>query len=82
MGTVKAEAVAALPDARITRGALGLALGRADALNVALLLGVFAPALSTFYLGVPGPPGLLLGYTGVSEQEIRAGVRRLAQDLT
>jgi GntR family transcriptional regulator/MocR family aminotransferase len=43
--------------------------------------GVFAPALSTFYLGKPGPPGLLLGYTGVSDDEIRAGVDRLADAL-
>jgi GntR family transcriptional regulator/MocR family aminotransferase len=43
--------------------------------------GVYAPALSSFYLNEPGPPGLLLGYTGVSEQEIREGVRRLALGL-
>ncbi len=47
----------------------------------ALEEGVVAPALSTFYLGKGGAPGLLLGYTGVAEAEIRAGVRRLAVAL-
>ena len=44
--------------------------------------GVYAPALSSFYLGTPGPPALLLGYTGVSENEVREGVHRLATALT
>ena len=44
----------------------------------ALARGIFAPALSSFYIGPPGPPALLLGYTGVTEQEIRHGVSQLA----
>lgn len=47
----------------------------------ALTQGVFAPALSTYYLGEADLPGLLLGYTGVPEVEIREGVRRLAGAL-
>jgi GntR family transcriptional regulator/MocR family aminotransferase len=43
--------------------------------------GVYAPALSTYYLEAFGPPGLMLGYTGVSEVEISEGVRRLARAL-
>jgi GntR family transcriptional regulator / MocR family aminotransferase len=43
--------------------------------------GVYAPALSSYYLGAPGMPGLLLGYTAVSESEIKAGVHRLALAL-
>jgi GntR family transcriptional regulator/MocR family aminotransferase len=47
----------------------------------ALRQSVYAPALSSFYLGTPGAPGLLLGYTGVREDEIRDGVHRLAVAL-
>ncbi len=43
---------------------------------------VLAPALSTFYLEKPGLPGLLLGYTGLPDDEIRAGVDRLAEALS
>ena len=42
---------------------------------------VEAPPLSTYYMERPGRGGLLLGYTGVSEGEIRDGVRRLATAL-
>ncbi|MEO5950889.1 MAG: PLP-dependent aminotransferase family protein [Chloroflexia bacterium] len=48
----------------------------------AMEYGVLAPALSTFYLEKAGSPGLLLGYTGVSEDEIREGVRRLTEALS
>ena len=37
--------------------------------------------LSTYYTESPGRGGLLLGYTGVNDQEIRDGVRRLAHAL-
>jgi GntR family transcriptional regulator/MocR family aminotransferase len=47
----------------------------------ALAHGVFAPALSTFYMEPPGQPGLLLGYAGVTEREIRQEVRHLAVAL-
>jgi GntR family transcriptional regulator/MocR family aminotransferase len=43
--------------------------------------GVYAPQLSSYYIGEPGISGLLLGYTGVSEPEIREGVRRLVAAL-
>ena len=43
---------------------------------------VVALPLSTFYFGPgAGRRGLLLGYAGVPEQEIRSGVQRLAQAL-
>jgi GntR family transcriptional regulator/MocR family aminotransferase len=48
----------------------------------ALSHGIYAPALSSYYLGEAAAPGLLLGYTGVPEGEIREGVRRLARALT
>lgn len=48
----------------------------------AMAQGILAPALSSFYLGEPGPPGLLLGYTGVPENEIRDGVRKLRVALS
>jgi GntR family transcriptional regulator/MocR family aminotransferase len=47
----------------------------------AMAQGVYAPGLSSFYLGEPGLPGLLLGYTGVSGAEIKVGLRRLAWAL-
>lgn len=43
--------------------------------------GVFAPALSSFCIEGERAPGLLLGYTGVSEEEIREGVNRLREAL-
>ncbi len=42
---------------------------------------VEAPPLSTYYMEPPERGGLLLGYTGVNEQEIRDGVSRLATAL-
>ncbi len=42
---------------------------------------VEAPPLSTYYMEQPGRGGLLLGYTGVNEDEIREGVARLAAAL-
>ena len=43
--------------------------------------GVEAPALSTYYHGPPDRQGLLLGYAGLGETEIRDGVERLARAL-
>jgi GntR family transcriptional regulator / MocR family aminotransferase len=40
--------------------------------------GVFAQALSSFRLNFHHPPGLLLGYAGYNERQIRTGVRKLA----
>ena len=42
---------------------------------------VEAPPLSTYYMEPPERGGLLLGYTGVNEQEIQDGVSRLATAL-
>jgi GntR family transcriptional regulator / MocR family aminotransferase len=39
-------------------------------------IGVYA--LSRYFLGPPGAPGLLLGYAGVTEAVIESGIRRLA----
>jgi GntR family transcriptional regulator/MocR family aminotransferase len=44
-------------------------------------VGLSAPALSEFGLSTNLRPGLLLGYAGVDEEEIRQGVRRLAKVL-
>jgi GntR family transcriptional regulator/MocR family aminotransferase len=41
--------------------------------------GVVAPALSTYHLATPVVRGLHLGYAGVPEREIGAGVERLAR---
>ncbi len=43
--------------------------------------GLVAPALSRYYQGKSSPQGLVLGYAGLSEQEIDRDVRRLAQLL-
>jgi GntR family transcriptional regulator/MocR family aminotransferase len=43
--------------------------------------GIEAPALSSYYHALPPRQGLLLGYAGISEAEIEAGARRLAQVL-
>ena len=45
------------------------------------LQGIEAQALSTCSEQKPERPGLLLGYAGVNEQEIREGVKRLARVL-
>src|SRR5207253_1744940 len=47
----------------------------------ALAHGVYTPPLSWYRIEPSGQGGLLLGYTGVDEQEIRGGVRRLAGAL-
>jgi GntR family transcriptional regulator / MocR family aminotransferase len=41
-------------------------------------LGVEAPALTTYRAKPGGRPGLILGYAAYTEQEIRAGVKKLA----
>jgi GntR family transcriptional regulator/MocR family aminotransferase len=43
--------------------------------------GIEARALSTHALRAPMRPGLMLGYTALQDQEIRAGVSRLARAL-
>ncbi|MEX2616903.1 MAG: PLP-dependent aminotransferase family protein [Alphaproteobacteria bacterium] len=43
--------------------------------------GVIAPPLSAYYHGAPDRRGLLLGYAGVTEPEIRSGVARIAEVL-
>ncbi len=47
----------------------------------AAALGITVPALSAFYRGGTVKRGLLLGYAGVGEPEIRAGAARLARAL-
>ncbi len=42
---------------------------------------VEVPPLSAYYMKPPSRGGLLLGYTGVDEQEIQDGVHRLASSL-
>jgi GntR family transcriptional regulator/MocR family aminotransferase len=44
-------------------------------------LGVEAPALSTYFHRLPPRRGLLLGYAGVTEGEIAAGVRKLGDAI-
>ncbi|MCP4935744.1 MAG: PLP-dependent aminotransferase family protein [bacterium] len=43
--------------------------------------GLIAPALSRFYKGKHSSQGLVLGYAGLSEQEVNLGVKHLAQLL-
>ncbi len=43
--------------------------------------GFIAPPLSTYYAGTPNRRGLLLGYAGVPEAEIRTGAARIAEVL-
>jgi GntR family transcriptional regulator/MocR family aminotransferase len=43
--------------------------------------GIVAPPLAMYHLGRRRRPGLLLGYAGVPEREIDAGVERLARVL-
>lgn len=52
-----------------------------DASRSAAARDVEVTPLSTYYAGPPHRGGLLLGYTGVDEQEIRDGVRRLGAAL-
>ena len=47
----------------------------------ALQAAVYTPPLSEYYLEAAPRVGLLLGYTGVDDAEIDAGVRRLATAL-
>ena len=47
----------------------------------ALKHGVYAPPLSFYCMNVHPPEGLLLGYTGISNTEIRRGIRKLADLL-
>jgi GntR family transcriptional regulator/MocR family aminotransferase len=44
-------------------------------------LGVGLYPLDPYYFGRKGRPGLLFGYSGISTEEIRKGVRRLGQAL-
>ncbi|MFM9904769.1 MAG: PLP-dependent aminotransferase family protein [Pyrinomonadaceae bacterium] len=50
--------------------------------NEALKNGVYTPPLSFFCMNAKPPEGLLMGYTGLSNTEIRRGVRRLANVLS
>lgn len=45
--------------------------------NAALKAGVYTPPLSFYCMNAKLPEGLLLGYTGISETEIRRGIRKL-----
>ncbi|MDW8123424.1 MAG: PLP-dependent aminotransferase family protein [Geminicoccaceae bacterium] len=44
-------------------------------------LGIEAPALSTFYRHEPARSGLVLGYAGVGESEMRSGLEKLARAI-
>jgi GntR family transcriptional regulator/MocR family aminotransferase len=44
----------------------------------ALKHGVYVPPLSFYCMNARPPEGLLLGYTGISNTEIRRGIRKLA----
>jgi len=52
--------------------------GDVAASDKAAEIGLIAPALSRFYEGAGGKQGLVLGYAGLSEQEIKRSVRKLA----
>ena len=52
-----------------------------EASNRAARAGVVAPALSSYFLSAPRSIGLMLGYAAVREDEIEAGVERLAAAL-
>ena len=43
--------------------------------------GVGVYGISRYYLDRPGPAGLMLGYSGMTETEIRDGIRRLGETL-
>lgn len=49
--------------------------------QAAMDAGIVAPALSAYYLGPDGRPGLFLGYAGVRERDIGRGVETLASVL-
>ena len=49
--------------------------------NAAEAEGVIAAPLSLYHLEAPGRGGFYLGYAGVPEREITAGVERLARAL-
>ncbi len=52
----------------------------AEAISIeAAKIGVYVPPLSFYCMNAQPPEGLLLGYTGVSNTEIRRGIRRLAE---
>jgi GntR family transcriptional regulator/MocR family aminotransferase len=53
-----------------------------EASERALAAGVFAPALSRYYVGVPRQRGLLLGYAGFGEAVIESAARKLAASLS
>ncbi len=56
----------------------GLDISDKDAAARADSAGISAPALSGYYFDQADAEGLVLGYTGFAETEIKAGVRRLA----
>ena len=62
-------------------GALAAGVDDRLASEEALRFGVIAPPLSAYSLRPPQQSALLLGYTTVGIQEIRAGVRKLATAL-
>jgi GntR family transcriptional regulator/MocR family aminotransferase len=49
-----------------------------DAIQAAAGAGVRVYPGRTYYLSEPAPPSVLLGYTGLSEEQIREGILRLA----
>jgi len=59
----------------------GLGLTDRDASARAAEDGISAPALSAFYAGPPARQGLLLGYAGLSDAEMRDGARKLVAAL-
>ena len=63
---------------------LNLSFGISDreAASRALAKGLIAPALSGFYENAEATQGLLLGYAGLTEVEIRRDVKRLVMALT
>lgn len=60
----------------------GIPAGRVDAIRrKAAVLGVGVYPVAPFYLRPPGRAGLILGYAPLTEEEIGAGVERLARAL-
>jgi len=53
----------------------------AEASRRAAAVGIVAPALSSFYAGIPRGRGLLLGYAGFDEAAITHAAQRLAVAL-
>ena len=60
---------------------LGARMSDREASALAARAGVVVPALSSYFLSAPRSIGLMLGYAAVREDEIEAGVDRLAAAL-